>query len=220
MGALRQNALRLTATAPLGAVPLGAALVALAGLWLGPTASASIGVGIQANPVLLSGVAHPGGSYALPPLYVINTGTQAETISVQVEPGTSGGTGLSVPQSWIHIASLPGSLAPRQSAQIPLQLVTPGNARPGSYAGDIMVTGGGAVTAGGARFSAAAATGLQFRVTPGPGSAIPAWRWWLGGALLAAGVIALAIRRSGLRLRIERRGFLHSGGSINSGGPM
>jgi hypothetical protein len=41
--------------------------------WLGfaGPASASIGVGVQANPVSLSGAAHPGASYALPSLKII-----------------------------------------------------------------------------------------------------------------------------------------------------
>jgi hypothetical protein len=206
------RAAALLATALLG--------IALTVLGFAPAASASIGVGIQANPVSLSGVAHPGRSYALPPLYVVNTGTQTETISVQIEPATAGGSGLSVPQSWIRVTGPAGPLAPRQAVQIPLELVTPSNAKPGSYAGDILAAGGDAVAASGARFSAAAATGLEFRITPGPAPAIPAWRWWLGGMLLAAGVAAIVIRRFGLRIRIERHGFIHSGTRTDLGGTM
>ncbi len=46
---------------------------------------ASVGVGVQAGPVLLTGAAHPGGSYALPPVYVVNTGTQPEVISIRID---------------------------------------------------------------------------------------------------------------------------------------
>ena len=44
---------------------------------------ASIGVGVQAGPVRLAGTAHPGGQYALPPVYVVNTGTDAELVAIR-----------------------------------------------------------------------------------------------------------------------------------------
>jgi hypothetical protein len=61
--------------------------------WIGfaGPARASIGVGVQANPVSLSGAAHPGASYALPSLYIVNTGTQAESMSVRVVQRTGAG---------------------------------------------------------------------------------------------------------------------------------
>ena len=66
-------------------LPAGLVIVASRVAWPGTAASASIGVGVQANPVSLDSAAHPGGSYTLPALYVVNTGTQAESMSVRVE---------------------------------------------------------------------------------------------------------------------------------------
>ncbi|HXL90841.1 MAG TPA: hypothetical protein VN969_17980 [Streptosporangiaceae bacterium] len=178
-----------------------------AALGLAVPAYASIGVGIQSNPVRLGGVAHPGSTYALPSLYVINTGTQAESVSVRVERlSTGSGPGLSVPGSWIQISGQGTQLAPDQSALISLELHTPGNAQPGSYATDLVATGSIAGTSGDVNFGAAAATGLEFSVTPGPGSAVAAWRWWLFVALIVLAAIVVIVRRTGLRIHFELRG--------------
>jgi hypothetical protein len=64
------------------------------------------------------------------------------------------------------------------------------------------------VTAG-IHLGAAAATRLKFTITPGPpgGSwlSVPAWTWWVIGGLvlLVAGI--LGWRRSGFRIRVERK---------------
>jgi hypothetical protein len=191
---------------------LSAGLAVVVGLaaWLGLArpASASIGVGVQASPVSLSGAAHPGASYALPSLYVVNTGTQAESMSVRVER-LSAGPGQAIPESWIHIASLSGQLPPKQSARIPLELVVPAGAKAGDYVSDIVVTGSTAPVAAGVNFGAAAATKLEFTVTPGPpaGSwlSLPGWTWWTLGGLVVLAAAILGWRRSGLRIRVERR---------------
>jgi hypothetical protein len=174
--------------------------------WIGfaGPARASIGVGVQANPVSLSGAAHPGASYALPSLYIVNTGTQAESMSVRVVQRT--GAGRPIPGSWIRIGALSGQLPPKQSARIALELVTPGDAKPGNYVSDILVTGSTAHVAG-VNFGAAAATKLEFTITPGPpgGSWFPAWTWWVIGGLVVLAAVAFGWRRSGLRIRVERR---------------
>ena len=190
---------------------LSAGLVIAIGLgaWLGLArpASASIGVGVQANPVSLNGVAHPGGSYPLPSLYVVNTGTQAESMTVRVER-LSSGPGRTIPQSWIRVDNLGGLLPPKQSARISLELVAPADAAPGDYVSDIVVTGSTAPVAG-INFGAAAATRLEFRITPGPaaGSWLSprAWTWWAIGGLALAIAAIFGWRRSGLRIRVERR---------------
>ena len=189
---------------------LSAGLAVVVGLaaWLGfaGPARASIGVGVQANPVSLSGVAHPGASYALPSLYVVNTGTQAESMTVRVVRRT--GPGLAIPESWIHIGGLSGQLPPKQSASIALELVTPADAEPGNYVSDIVVTGSTAPVAG-VNFGAAAATKLEFKITPEPptGSwfSFPAWTWWVIGGLVILAAATLGWRRSGLRIRVERK---------------
>jgi hypothetical protein len=183
---------------------LGIAVGLAAGIGFAGPARASIGVGVQANPVSLSGAAHPGASYALPSLYIVNTGTQAESMSVRVVQRT--GAGRAIPGSWIRIGALSGQLPPKQSARIALELVTPADAEPGSYASDIVVTGSTAHVAG-VNFGAAAATKLEFTITPGPpgGSWFPAWTWWVIGGLVILAAGAFGWRRSGLRIRVERR---------------
>ncbi len=189
---------------------LSAGLAMAVGLaaWLGfaGPARASIGVGVQANPVSLTGTAHPGASYALPSLYVVNTGTQAESMSVRVVRRT--GPDRAIPESWIRIGALSGQLPPKQSARIALELITPADAKPGSYVSDIVVTGSTAPAAG-VNFGAAAATKLEFTITPGPQGAswlsIPGWTWWVIGGLAILAAVAFGWRRSGLRIRVERK---------------
>ena len=78
-------------------------------------ADASVGVGVQAGPVRLAGAAHPGGTYTLPPVYVVNTGTRPESVAIRVER-ISRGTGRTVPPSWIRVSALPSQLGHGQSA--------------------------------------------------------------------------------------------------------
>jgi hypothetical protein len=189
-------------TAVSGALTVVVGVTAM--LLFAPDAYASVGVGIQANPVVLGRVAHPGASYALPPLYVVNTGSAAESISIRVERLHPAASGDPVPDSWIQVTAPGGQLAPGQSTQIPLELVTPAGARPGNYASDIVVTGSATVAADDVDFGAAAATGLEFRITPAPPSGLPAWKLWTAGVLILLAAIYILIRRSGLRLRLER----------------
>ena len=179
----------------------------LLGFWA-PAANASVGVGIQANPVQLKGSAHPGGSYQLPPLYVVNTGSQAETLSLRVERLQAQAKGAAaVPRSWIQSSwSASSSISASQSADIPLELVVPANARPGNYSSDIVVTGSTLLGSGDVRFGAAAATGLEFRITPAPAAGLSAWKLWTLIALITIGCAIFIYRRLGLRIRIERYG--------------
>jgi hypothetical protein len=172
-----------------------------------PAAQASVGVGVQATPVRLGNVAHAGGSYALPSVYVLDTGTQPEKITVRVQR-LSQGTGRAVPASWVHATGPAVQLAPRQSAQIPLQLVVPGGAQSGRYLSDIVVTGSAVLTAGRANLGVAAATRLEFSVAPGAPPGFwpfgPSWMWWTAIGLLVLALAVTGVRRSGVRVRIER----------------
>lgn len=184
--------------------------LALFGLLILPaaTANASIGVGIQAGPVSMSKAAHPGGTYQLSPVYVINTGTQDETVTLKVQR-ISPGHGLTVPPSWIHVGEGPVRLGHNQSAQIPLQLSIPASAKPGRYFSDVVAHGSSTVSAGQENFAVAAATGLDFRIAPGavsqPWFHLPSW--WLPGLggliVIAAGVFFFRV--SGVRIRVERK---------------
>ena len=181
-------------------------LVSLLMLAVPAAAQASIGVGIQAGPVRLTGAAHPGGSYALPPVYVVNTGTQDESLSIRIER-LSAGQERPVPAAWIR----PGAavrLSHNQSARIPLELVVPNAAKPGQYLTDVVVKGSAALSGSGANLDVAAATKLEFRVTPGVVSGswfvVPSWLWpGIGVVLLIAAAAAVA-RKLGLRIQIDR----------------
>ena len=193
------------------AVPLAVPVAVAAFSVFGPAAQASVGVGVQASPVRLGNVARAGGSYALPAVYVLDTGTEPEAISVGVEqmPGVAG---RRVPHSWVK-DNAPGlRLSPRQSARVPLQLAVPAGARPGQYRGAIVVTGSAVVSAGRANLGVAAATVLEFSVAPGAPPGLwpfpPSWMWWILGGLMVLGLLLAAGYRSGLRVQIERTAAL------------
>jgi hypothetical protein len=181
-------------------------VVSLLMLAIPAAAQASIGVGIQAGPVRLAGVAHPGGSYALPAVYVLNTGTQGESLSIRIER-LSSGPARPVPAAWIR----PGAavqLSHNESARIPLELVVPDAAKPGHYLSDVVVKGSAGLSGGSATLAVAAATKLEFQVTPGVVSgswfAVPSWLWpGIGVVLLIAAGAAVA-RRLGVRIEIDR----------------
>lgn len=183
---------------------IGAGL--LAALAVPAIAQASVGVGIQAGPVRLSGAAHPGGSYALPPVYVVNTGTQEESLAVRIER-LSRGQARAVPPSWIS-AGQSVRLSHGESARIPLELTVPAAAKPGQYLTDVVVKGSAALSDGSANLGVAAATKLEFRIAPGTvgGSwfSVPGWLLpGIGVVLLIVAVAAIA-RRLGVRIDIDR----------------
>jgi len=167
----------------------------------------STGVVVQAGPVRLAAPAHPGGTYTLPSVYVINTGTEPESVAIRVER-ISHGTGRTVPPSWIRVSALPSQLGHGQSARVPLDLVVPSGARPGQYFSDVVVTGSAALTAGGANLGVAAATDLEFRVAPGavaqPWFSMPTWVLAAAAAIVVLAAGAVLASRSGIRIRIER----------------
>jgi hypothetical protein len=188
------------------AVPLAVPIAFAAFSVILPAAHASVGVGVQATPVRLASALRAGGSYALPAVYVVDTGTQPEDIGVRVEP-MPGGAGREVPASWVRDTGPGLRLSPHQSARIPLQLAVPGGARAGRYLGAIVVTGSAARSAGRANLGVAAATALEFSVTPAaPGlwPFPPSWLWWILGGLMVIGLLLAAAFRSGLRVQIER----------------
>jgi hypothetical protein len=172
-----------------------------------PAADASIGVGVQAAPVRLGNVALTGQSYALPPVYVVDTGTQPESVALRVQR-LSQGRGRGVPQSWIRVTGPAVQLSPHQGARIPVELVVPAGAKPGQYLSDIVATASPGVSAGKVNLGVAAATPLEFSVRTGPGPGlwplVPTWTWWFLGGLLVLLVVVVGVRGSGIRIRIER----------------
>jgi hypothetical protein len=205
------------------AVPLAVpvALVALASFT--QRSDASVGVGVQAGPVRLGSMAHRGERYALP-LYVVNTGTEAEAVSMRVERlgrGAGRGAGRAVPPSWIQFAGPAVQLAPGKAARLSLELVVPGGAKPGEYLSDIVVTGSAAGQAGTANLGVAAATKLEFSVSSAPAQgthSFPVWIWWVIAGLLLLTLAVFGVRRSGLRIRVERSNS-NRGAVARQGGP-
>lgn len=170
-------------------------------------AAASIGVGIQVGPVRLAGIAHAGQTYDLPPVFVVNTGTEPETVRLEVQR-LSKGTGRDVPKSWFRPGQTDVHLDAKQSATIPVQIVVPADAKPGPYFSDVVAHGSASIEAGQTTLGVAAATKLQFTV----GKAVPAGFWsrlpsplaWAGGIIVLAGGGLWLAHRSGWRLRVER----------------
>jgi hypothetical protein len=201
------------------AVPLAVpvALVALAGFT--QTSDASVGVGVQASPVRLGSMAHRGERFALP-LDVVNTGSEAEAVSMRVER-LSRGPGWDVPPSWIQFPGSAVQIAPGKAARVSLELVIPDRAKPGVYLSDIVVSGSATAQAGANNIGVAAATKLEFSVSSAPapgGSSFPVWMWWAIAGLLLLTVAVFGVRRSGLRIRVERAGS-HPGAVDHQGEP-
>jgi hypothetical protein len=182
---------------------LAGALVALP-----QAAQASVGVGIQAGAVKLSGVAHPGQSVALPGVSVVNAGTRRESIRITVQPDPRGG-GLPVPPSWVRPGVPSAQLGPHHAVRISLQLTVPAGAKPGAYVSDIVATASGDMSVGHANLGAAAATLLEFRVAPDPAagfwSSVFSQTLWALLIVIGLAAVALVVRRSGLRVRVERK---------------
>jgi hypothetical protein len=186
-------------------------LFVLAACLLGTVAAAAagtgMGAGVGADPIVLSQPARAGGAYALPSLYVVNTGSVTATyrITLQRLPGQHG---LTVPPGWVQIAPSQVSLSPGRSIMVGLRLVVPKRATHGRYASGLLATalagrGGTNVATG-----AAAATDLRFTIAGGapPRSALPFRNLLLGAIPLLAGAAFLVWHGRGYSIRIERRG--------------
>ncbi len=190
----------MLATAFRAAVALVGLVAALAAA-SPPGVAAGAGAGVQASPIVLTTPAHPGQTYALPGLYVVNTGDEPSRYVARVERLASA-TGLDVPTAWVSFGMNDVLLAPGQWAILPLSLTVPPNAAVGRYGSDLIVATTGGTAQGAMIVGAAAATGLEFSVAK-PGFWIdPAW---LVTALVAVVGVALLLgwRRLGIRVRIE-----------------
>ena len=179
---------------------------ALTVLGLAPlTAAASVGTGVGATPITLDVTAVRGHTYTLPRLYVVNTGTETSRYTVRVIRLEQGAQ-RDVPSGWVTVGGAPLTLAPRATANITLTLDVPADAPTGDYMSDVVagtVIGSGG---GGASLGAQAATQLRFTVGE---DGLP---WppplWADAGILAVVVVAgmtYAVRRSGLRIQVQRR---------------
>ena len=176
-------------------------------LWLGVqvAAKADVGTGVGARPIVLEALAHPGHTYRLPGLYVINTGTVSSTYHIRVEH-LSPGPLRTVPPGWVQFERNNFLLRPKESASVPMTLSIPADAASGKYSSDLVA--GAVAPSGSGPFipGAEAATELRFEV--GEGGFPWPWPWWAYAIAATAAVSATAVgmqRRLGFRLRVERR---------------
>lgn len=180
--------------------------VALLGMQV--AAYASLGTGVGASPITLDHPVHPGNSYRLPSLYVVNTGTEPSDYAVHVAR-LSEGPQRDVPSSWVSIVKPHFHLEPKQATMVPLTLAVPQAAESGDYLTNLVAGTVPPGASGGVALGAAAAGKLTFSVTPSPGIGIP-WPWPAGVylaialTLLGAGGAAL-LRRTRLQIQIQRK---------------
>jgi hypothetical protein len=194
---MNPRTLRITMAARTGAI------VACALLALPTSAGGSVGTGVGASPILLAQRALPGHAYKLPGLYVLNTGTVASRYHVRLERLSSGHQ-KTLPAAWVRFARNDFLLRPHHSATIAFTIHLPGNAPAGPYLSDLVASTTSARHPGATAVGAAAATNLGLTVGQAPGT-IP-WRT-IGlalAALIATSAAVYAVRRSGVRLRLER----------------
>lgn len=168
-----------------------------------PAATAKIGTGVGADPISLAVPARAGGSYDLPPLWVVNTGDEDGVYRVAVEVGAAG-TGRAVPRSWVSVRSDNFELAPGTGRWVPLALHVPRTAAAGRYRG-MIVAGTVRENVGGSGIGAAAATHMEFTVagpaaTKAAGDAPPTGTGAAAVATVVAIAAALRHRRRGRRI--------------------
>ncbi len=188
----------MLATAFRAAVALAGLVAALAAA-SPPGVAAGAGAGVQASPIVLTTPAYPGQTYALPGLYVVNTGDEPSRYVARVEHLASA-TGLDVPAAWVSFGRNDVPLAPGQWTILPLSLTVPPNAAIGRYGSDLIVATTGGTAQGGTIVGAAAATGLMFSVAPPATGIDPAW---LVAVLVAVGGVALLLGRRRLRVHVQ-----------------
>jgi hypothetical protein len=137
---------------------------------------ASVGVGIGGAPVCPAAAIQPGTSVSLGTIYVVNTGSGSEDITLHAAFPANGLPGRAFPASWISfgypktlwiIGSSSVTLGPGQGADIPATLNVPAGAKPDLYAADLLAgTMAKATGSGQAVFGAGAEENLQFAVAP------------------------------------------------------
>lgn len=142
---------------------------------------ASIGVGVQGDPIC-AGRIDLGHSVSAGTFYVVNKGTQPETITAGIMPGQSHHRGwLAAPADWVSVtypkrwwvfAGSSLNLQPGGSAYLPVIVTVPSGARAGVYEGQLQARTAGTPGEGtgvNAAMGAGAATVIVFSVSvPAP----------------------------------------------------
>jgi hypothetical protein len=174
-------------------------------LMSGPsTVLADVGAGVGAAPIVLGEPARRGGTYSLPALFVVNTGTEPGRYALQVKQLTPKGTDKEVPPDWLTFAQNGFSLPPKKGMNVALTLRIPADAKGGTYRSDLIAR---TVSSrpGGTAFGASAATELTFHVDPAPESRRPWSRWALAVIAAAALVVVAALTARQARRRAAAR---------------
>lgn len=156
-------------------------------------APADIGVGITAEPITLGHSVAVGGSYAMGPVTVVNTGTEAGTIALRLAERPDGHD-LPVPKAWITFDRDEIRLDAGDREAVAITLAVPDDAPAGEYRSLLFasLTKQGAAGANG--IGAEAATEIAFTVgDQEPMSRTSTTRFALA-ALVAAGGVLLTRR--------------------------
>jgi hypothetical protein len=124
-------------------------------------AEADHGVGVTVGKIQVDDRLAKGGSYALPSIGVINTGSEQQTYEV-VLSFEEGQSTLKPKPAWFDIRPERFDLAPGATRQVALQLVLPTGATPGDY--EALIEAHEVATGEGVAIGAAAATRLTFTV--------------------------------------------------------
>ncbi|HTW05885.1 MAG TPA: hypothetical protein VME46_00125 [Acidimicrobiales bacterium] len=174
---------------------ISALAIAVLCLW-SSGAGATVGAGVQAAPVVLAHPAHPGQqNVSFPRVYVVNTGTQTSRYRLRVER-LSTGNQMPVPAGWVSFGDEGFLLAPHQAITVTVSLSLPKDAKAGKYMTDV-VASTAPLAGGGASEGAAAATKLEFTLSPLSSGFDPLWLVFIAIALViaVAGVVVLQKRR-------------------------
>lgn len=181
------------------------ALVVVAMAWPAASAAASVGAGVGADPLVLAEPARPGATYQLPDLLVVNTGSAAATYRLAITRDPKG-RHRTVPPGWVHFSSATFELAPGARRYVPVAVTVPSKVVGGAYSAYV-VASASTPSASDAHAGAAAATTLSFSIRPAPPPGIP-WKPWAVAVLVLAVLsgAVVGVRRSGIRITVERRG--------------
>lgn len=138
-----------------------AAVVLALGLVLCQQAFASLGVGTTTPRIVIDQAVHPGGVYRLPPIPVLNTGTERVVIAVFPDRASKQTERVADPR-WIRVTTPPTAVEPSSSALFDSVLTVPFNAAPGTY--QVLVVGQPSVAAQGGAPNIQVGTKVVFKV--------------------------------------------------------
>jgi hypothetical protein len=176
-------------------------------LFLSPASVAERGVGVTVGEIAVDDSVKPGGQYKLPPIGILNTGSQAEDYHLGLAYLTNR-TERRPANNWIKFDPPVARIEPGSSRMVDVRLEVPTNAKSGDYFVLLEASVGDEKTD---TMLAGAATKLTFTVAPS--SWLDAQRTrinrWLDDAspwpqvLVIGGVAAVVLRIASKRVRFR-----------------